>query len=390
MHYRGCVAFSSGRPARLPAELVLGPNTMSEDALADHRILRVDTYPVRVLFPRNTGASAQFAGFGRELSSRVRVVTTDRGARGWGHSVGADIDSSGLLGRPLCELINLGAGVHPDAYHLDFALHDLAGRILEMPVGSLLGSHTAARVPCYYGSIGFEDVLPLDAPRGLGALLDTCGEAVNAGHRALKLKIGRGQRWMGSAEGLQRDIEVTLAVRKLLPDVEILVDANDAFSCDGALRYLEAALDAGLFWVEELFAEDRVDLLRVRELLAARSPNTRVADGETNFDVPKLMDLVRDGLVDVLLMDVARLGFTPWRSLLREFVGLGGAAAPHTCCNPLKFVYTAHLAAASSDVIAVETFDAEISHMSLSDYAVQAGELKLSSAAGFGVPFSPP
>src|SRR5207244_9661773 len=161
---------------------------------------------------------------------------------------------------------------------------------------------------CYDGAIYMDDVDPEAAPRGLPAVMANCAQDYALGYRAFKLKIGRGNRWMEPEAGLRRDIEVTRAVRERYPESPILVDANDGYTCDGFLRYLDAVADCRLFWVEEPFRETCDDLRRLRAFLDARSPETLIADGESGFDVPFLLELARERLVDVLLMDIASLG----------------------------------------------------------------------------------
>ena len=122
-----------------------------------------------------------------------------------------------------------------------------------------------------------DDLLPEENPRGIQAILDNCDHDYALGYRAFKLKIGRGYRWMEVEEGLQRDIQVTQAVRQRFGGCAILVDANDGYTCDGFLHYLDAVAGCGLYWIEEPFRENREDLIRLREFLARRSPQTLIA-----------------------------------------------------------------------------------------------------------------
>ena len=53
--------------------------------------------------------------------------------------------------------------------------------------------------------------------------------------------------------GLQRDIDVTRAIAKQFPDIEILVDGNNGFTVDQFIQYLDGIGDIPLFWIEEPF-----------------------------------------------------------------------------------------------------------------------------------------
>lgn len=134
---------------------------------------------------------------------------------------------------------------------------------------------------------------------------------------------------MDQAEGLQRDIDVTRAVKERFPGCAILVDANNGYTGRGFLEYLDGVRDCDLFWVEEPFQESRDDLIDLRRYLKERSPNTLIADGELRPDIPFLLDLAADGLLDVLLMDIVSLGLTHWRRVMPKLRDIGVYASPH-------------------------------------------------------------
>jgi D-galactarolactone cycloisomerase len=279
-----------------------------------HCIHRIHIVQVQSSYPRVVGRNARRGVHGVGSTAQVCVISTDRGALGWGISKIAGQEIPGLVGRCVATLFDPAVGVvAPEAKRLDFALHDLAGVILDQPVYQLLGSDGIATLPCYDGAIYMDDLLPVDGPRGVGIVLGNCRHDCALGYRAFKLKIGRGYRWMEPEEGLRRDIEVTRQVREYFPDCAILVDGNDGYTCERFLRYLDAVADCELFWVEEPFPENRRDLARLREFLEKRSPLTPVADGKSRYDVELLLSLSREGLPDVLVMDIAGLGFSPWR-----------------------------------------------------------------------------
>lgn len=292
-----------------------------------------------------------------------------------------------LTGRTVGELFDPEVGVtEPAALPLDLALHDLAGQLLGLPVYELLGAAGPRPVPCYDAAIYLDDLDPDDAPRGVEAVLANCRADELAGHRSFKLKIGRGHRWMSAGDGLRRDIEVTRAVRAQHPGARILVDANDGYSPDGLLAYLEAVADCGLYWIEEPFPENRTDLTRLRAELTRLGSTALVADGEYEPDVPHLLDLAADGLVDVLLMDVVSFGFTAWRRLWSQVRSLGVQISPHAWGQPLKTRYAAHLAAGLGGVPIVEGVLGQTDGVDASGYRLVDGALHLPDSPGFGMP----
>lgn len=365
--------------------------------LAEHRIAAVRTHRIRSRYPRTVGKNARLGSHGDGPTTQVRELVTDRGAVGWGISWTKEEETPNLVGRRVSELIDPAHGVvAPEAMPFDFPLHDLAGVILELPVHRLLAGSQAdpGAFLCYDGAIYMDDLDPEEAPRGVDAVLANCRHDYDLGYRAFKLKIGRGHRWMERETGLRRDIEVTRAVREAYPSLPLLVDANDGYTPDDFLRYLDAVADCRLFWVEEPFREDREELRRLRDFLGERSPETLIADGESGVDVAFMLELAREGLVDVLLMDIAGLGFTRWRELIPAVRETGARISPHTWGDPLKTHYAAQLGAGtapavgkwSGRTICVEGVPAVIEGVDRSAYRFENGFLHVPERApGFGL-----
>jgi D-galactarolactone cycloisomerase len=369
---------------------------MTETSLptpAGHRIVRIEAAELTDRYPRTIGRNARLGSHGSGGPVDVLVVRTDSGAFGWGLAGRGDRAPLGrLVGRELADVFDTATGVRePAAGPLDFALHDLAGQLLGVPVSSLLGAvgtvaEADREVTCYSGAIYFDDLDPDDAPRGIDAVLANCRSDHAAGYRAFKLKIGRGNRWMDPAAGLRRDIEVTRAVREAYPDVRILVDANDGYTGEGFLEYLDAVHDCDLFWIEEPFREDSEPLAALRDRLDQLQSATFVADGEAEPDLPQLLRLAEANLLDVLLMDVVGYGLTPWRAITPALRELGTWASPHAWGQPLKSLYAAQMAVGFGNVLTVEGVPGETLGVDASGYRLADGLLHVPATPGFGLP----
>ena len=359
---------------------------MTNKTLEEHRISKMETLKVTSHYPRTIGRNARAGIHGTGPTAQVRVITTNQGAVGWGLSWTDEQDMPDLIGKSVAELFNPEVGViAEEAMPLDFPLHDLAGVILNQSVYQMLGSNGEIVIPCYDGAIYMDDLLPEDNPRGIEAVLSNCRNDYDMGYRAFKLKIGRGYKWMEFEEGLQRDVEVTKSVRVNFPDCEILVDANNGYTCDGFLRYFDAVADYSIFWIEEPFHENREYLSRLKEFLAQRSPNTLIADGEAGYDVEFLLELANEGLVDVLIMDIAGLGFTNWRKLMPRVIEAKVQIAPHTWGNPLKTLYASQLAAGLGNTVTLEGIPTKTSDVDWSFYKLEDGLLHVPAEPGFGM-----
>jgi D-galactarolactone cycloisomerase len=397
--------------------------------LDQHRLTSINVFQVIARYPRRIGRNAHIKSHGSSTEDAATILRTDSGATGWGllawntsvieRLLGqplSDIfnpsgeviddatfmrwnavlrgltkrivaDAQSLIGRRLSDIFNPDVGVIDDAASpFDFALHDLAGHILGLPVYKLLGGHGFRSVQCYDGAIYLDDLDPEGNPRGVEAVLQNCASDHSIGFRAFKLKIGRGSRWMHAEVGRARDIEVTQAVRATYPDCQILVDANDGYACQDFLAYLEGVADCDLFWIEEPFPEAEDDLIALKSYLNDGGLDTLIADGEGDeSEETKLLELARMGLIDVALFDVIWYGLTAWRRIMPTLAELGVRASPHAWGSPLKTLYAAQIAAGLGNVVTVEGVPGLTEGVDTSGYALQEGELSIPDRPGFGI-----
>ena len=358
--------------------------------LAHHRLTRIETGQVQLRWPRLVGKNARLDVHGRGPRQSVCRLHTDRGVSGWGIIRGSGKAAQSAFkshrDRPLHELFNPAIGILDDALApLDFALHDLAGQILELPVYKMLGAHGEPATPCYSGMIYFDDLEPPEDPAGIEKVLANCDWDVEHGYRQLKVKIGRGNRWMKKAAGLARDIEVIQEISKRHPEVAILVDANNGYSIDDTIAFLEGIGEIEVFWFEEPFHENVADYQRLDAWLAENQRGTLIADGEARPDWKVLNEMSRQKLLDVQLVDIVGYGFTAWRKLMPLLKQQGVLASPHAWGSQLKTYCTAHLAAGLGNVVTIEGVTCKSEDVDFGAYRLVNGKLHVSEQPGFGM-----
>jgi len=232
------------------------------------------------------------------------------------------------------------------------------------------------------------------------AVLAACQQDYDAGYRAFKLKIGRSFKWMPRKEGLQRDIEVTHAVKERFPDCRILVDANDAFAVDEAIKYVQSVADCDLYWIEEPFEEDYDSLKRLKDAMAKVGCRALIADGERRKRQAKpltrhggyveeftdrLYCLAEAKLVDVFVLDLGIVGFARWRKLMPALVKAGIKASPHLWMWTPRTYYCAQLAAGVGNVCIIEGIPGQASGIDYSAYKITDGKLVVPDTPGFGL-----
>ena len=369
--------------------------------LADHRIAKIESRQVQDRYPRSVGPNGKTNPVGGGGGYQVRIVTTDQGASGWAMCAANDEVTRKFVGTRLSSLFDLAAGTTDELpQEMDRMIFDLAGNVLDRPVYDLLGGAGPREVALYSGAIYLDDVLPVEKPRGIPAVLAACKQDYDAGYRAFKLKIGRGFKWIPGRDGWRRDIEITRAVRERFPDCRLLVDANDTYTVDEMIRYVQAVADCDLYFIEEPFEENRDDLRRLREAMAKAGCKAMIADGEARKDraptptayggytqafVDRLYALAAEKLVDVFVLDLGIVGFSRWRRIMPELVKAGVRASPHTWMWVPRPYYTAQLAAGVGNIPIIEGIPGRTPGIDYSAYRMNEGRLVLPNAPGFGL-----
>jgi L-alanine-DL-glutamate epimerase-like enolase superfamily enzyme len=318
------------------------------------------------------------------------VIRTDQGAKGWGAFRGGSNRAKALLekykGRAITELFDPAIGVVDDELaQLDFALHDLAGMILGIPVYEMLGAGGPDRTDCYSGMIYFDDLEQAGNAAGIDKVLRNCVQDISLGYRQLKVKIGRGNKWMEPEAGMQRDIEVTRQIAKAFPEIEVLVDGNDGFTPEMFITYLEGVKDVELFWIEEPFVEHYEGLMKLRKWLDVHGKKTLLADGEAKPDQDLLFELIRKKSLDVHLTDIQGYGFTKWRALMPELKKLKCQSSPHAWGHMMKSVYIAHMSSGMGNVVTIEGVTCKSDQVDFGSNILRNGKLCTSNAPGFGM-----
>lgn len=359
--------------------------------LEEHTISGVEYLAPRARYPRLHGKNAirGYHGFGGTVEA-VRLHT-DRGACGWASISGsyqaAKEAKELILGRKLTDIFRPDIGILAnELLPFDLALHDLAGRILEIPVCRMIKPEAAQSVRVYDGAIYMNDIIPEDRPMGIDKILEDCAGDYELGYRDMKVKVGRGHQWMGHKEGLLRDIEVVREISRSFPQVRLLADANDGYTLEDCYAFLTGIGDVSLYWFEEPFRESVADNTKLKEFMRLHTPATLLADGESMTDIPLLFELAEKRLLDIWMPDVCDYGFTAWRKLLKELEQLGYLGSPHAWGQVLKTHYCAHLAAAyPQNVPIIEGVLGNTEGVNDEAYKVTEGIMKIPMTPGFGM-----
>src|SRR5215831_11070085 len=204
---------------------------------------------------------------------------------------------------------------HPSAVHdilaRDIRGHNMAKAALEMGCWGVAAE--LERVPLAALLGGTRDRVPTGISLGIQSspdrLVDRAVAAVSAGYRKVKLKIQPGQ-----------DVAYVHAVRAAVgADVDLMVDANAAYSIDDASHL--AALDAfNLVMLEQPFGADA--LLQLADL--QRRMSTPICLDESIVDVTRAHDMIALGSGRIINIKPGRVG------------GFSASIAIHDACRDAK------------------------------------------------------
>ncbi len=101
------------------------------------------------------------------------------------------------------------------------------------------------QAPCYDTSLYFDDLHLASDEDAAELIAAEARDGYARGHRAFKIKVGRGARHMPLEAGTQRDIAIVRAVRAAIgPEPPLMLDANNGYNLNLAKRVLAEACRA--------------------------------------------------------------------------------------------------------------------------------------------------
>ncbi|TDO56762.1 L-fuconate dehydratase [Kribbella sp. VKM Ac-2571] len=148
----------------------------------------------------------------------------------------------------------------------------------------------ASGYPCYTtsaGWLGYSDA----------KLRRLCEEAVAAGYKHVKLKVGA---------NLEDDIRRCRIAREVLgPEGNLMIDANQVWDVPEAIEWVKALAEFEPLWIEEPTSPD--DILGHAAIRKAVAP-IGVASGEHGMNRVLFKQMFQAGALDFCQLDAARLG----------------------------------------------------------------------------------
>ncbi|HEX40728.1 MAG TPA: hypothetical protein ENN81_01535 [Phycisphaerales bacterium] len=353
----------------------------------DLKITRIVAFDLISDRPKLIGKNSRLDVHGVQTRDRMVRLFTNTGLEGLGNCRAGQEQLGLLLGRhplgyyrPLSRTMAgpLGAGTMP--------LWDLVGKIMGKPVYELLGGVGSAIVPIYDGSLYFSDLLDEYHDNYLDRFRREIDMSWGMGHRAFKVKIGRGAKWMDPKEGYERDKEVVRSVREHVgPGAVMGVDANDGYSLNQAAQLLVDLPGVDLAFMEEMFPEDIDKCLALKEFIRRRGLKARIADGETQGDLEAFRPFIEARAIDIFQGDMNHFGFEGILAAAAICKGVGARIAPHNWGSLVGFYMQLHVGRAVANFYRAEHDAARTSVLAADGYHIRDGYCSVPDAPGFGL-----
>jgi L-alanine-DL-glutamate epimerase-like enolase superfamily enzyme len=196
---------------------------------------------------------------------------------------------------------------------VDIAVWDILGKSANLPVYKMLGAYRD-RMPVY-SMCGWY----YDNDNDLSHFKRVISEAMEQGYHAVKIKVGR--------DSLDDDKRRIKAAQEILGEGKrLMVDANQVFNRNDALRRGRVYQELGCFWYEEPLPPQ--DMEGYAEL--ARELDMRIATGENLNTKYAFSDLISRRGADVVQPDNRRAGgVTEWMEIAAVADAAGLEVASH-------------------------------------------------------------
>ena len=190
---------------------------------------------------------------------------------------------------------------------VDIAIWDILGKNVGLPVYKMLGAY-GDRMPVY-SMCGWY----YDNDDDLSRFKRAIAAAVEQGYHAFKIKVAR--------SSLDDDVRRIRAAFDIVgKGTRLLVDANQAFNRNEALRRGKVYQEMGCFWYEEPLPPHEME----GYAMLAQELEMRIATGENLYTKYAFADLIARRGVDVVQPDNRRAGgVTEWMEIAAIADGYG-------------------------------------------------------------------
>ena len=269
---------------------------------------------------------------------------------------------------------------------IEVALHDLAGKLLEVPAYQLLGGKYRDRVRVYCDCHTEAEADPVACAGEAERVVEELG------YDALKFDLDvpsgfekdRANRHLRPGE-IRHKAEIVERVTERVKDrADVAFDCHWTFSGGSAKRLAAALEEYDVWWLEDPVPPENLEV----QQSVTESTTTPIAAGENRYRVTEHRRLIERQAVDIVAPDLPKVGG------MRETRRIADVAnqyyvpvAMHNVSSPIGTMASAHVAAAISNALAVEyhSYDLEWWSDLVEEPVITEGYIRVPDEPGLGV-----
>ena len=269
---------------------------------------------------------------------------------------------------------------------VEIALHDLAGKHLEIPAYQLLGGKYRDSVRVYCDCHTEQEADP-------AACADEAERVVaELGFDGLKFDLDvssgyegdRANRHLNPSE-IRHKVEIIEQVTDRVRDkAEVAFDCHWSYGASSAKRLAAATEEYDVWWLEDPVPPENIQV----QTDVTKGTTTPVATGENRYRVSEHRRLIEDGGVDIITPDLPKVGG------MRETRKIATVAnqhyvpvAMHNVSSPVGTMASAQVAAAIPNSLAVEYHSYELGWWAdlVEEDIIESGRIEIPENPGLGV-----
>ncbi|WP_248908959.1 mandelate racemase/muconate lactonizing enzyme family protein [Halocatena marina] len=269
---------------------------------------------------------------------------------------------------------------------IEIALHDLAGKILDVPAYQLLGGKYRDEVRVYCDCHAGDESEPESCAREAERVVNELG------YDALKFDLDvpsghekdRANRHLRKAEIEHKADIIRTVTERVGEQADVAFDCHWSFSPGSAKQLARAVEDCGIWWLEDPVPPENIDVQRE----VTHSTTTPITAGENVYRKHGQRRLIDEQAVDILAPDLPKVGG------MRETRKIADLAdtyyipvAMHNVSSPIATMASAHVGAAIPNALAVEYHSYELPWWSdmVEEPVIEDGYIEIPEQPGLGL-----
>ena len=269
---------------------------------------------------------------------------------------------------------------------IEVALHDVAGKLLEVPAYQLLGGKYRDEVRVYCDCHAGDEADPESAAAEAEHVVEELG------YDALKFDLDvpsghekdRANRHMREPE-IEHKAEIVRTVTERVGDrADVAFDCHWSYAPGPATRLARAVEDTSIWWLEDPVPPENIDVQRA----VTQSTATPVTAGENVYRTHGHRRLVEEQAVDIIAPDLPKVGGMRETQKIAHMADLYYVpVAMHNVSSPVATVAAAHVATTVPNSLAVEYHSYQLGWWAdlVEETVIEDGSIEVPEAPGLGV-----